>query len=98
MSALDGAVLDDFTQGINAPAGPEDAGKLAVVDEEGKNLKYVLPIDFLVRGPTGPTGPQGVAGQTGPTGSIGPTGPTGADGTNSGITTLGTGAVFGTFL
>jgi hypothetical protein len=40
MSNLDGRLIEEYTAGINAPAGPEDAGKLAVVNEEGTNLDY----------------------------------------------------------
>lgn len=48
MSGLDGAVLDQFTQGINAPEGPADAGKIARVNAEGDNLEYVTPEEALV--------------------------------------------------
>lgn len=41
MSSLDGALIDETTAGINAPAGIQDAGKLARVDAEGTNLEYV---------------------------------------------------------
>lgn len=40
MSNLDGRLLDEFTQGINAPEGPEDAGKVVVVNEDGDNFTF----------------------------------------------------------
>lgn len=40
MSNLDGRLLDEFTQGINAPEGPEDAGKVVVVNEDGDNFAF----------------------------------------------------------
>lgn len=66
MSNLDGRILDEFTEGINAPVGPEDAGKLAVVDEAGRNFRYATAESVLsgipgLVGPTGPTGPFGGA-------------------------------------
>jgi hypothetical protein len=48
MSNLDGALLDEFTEGINAPAGPEDAFKLARVNAEGRNLEYVPATELVV--------------------------------------------------
>jgi hypothetical protein len=47
VSNLDGRILDEFTQGINAPEGEDDAGKLAVVNEEGDNLIFVPPSDVF---------------------------------------------------
>lgn len=40
MSNLDGRLLEEFTQGINAPEGPEDAGKVVVVNDEGDNFIF----------------------------------------------------------
>jgi len=41
MSNLDGRLLDEFTEGINAPSGLQDAFKLARVNADGTNLDYV---------------------------------------------------------
>jgi hypothetical protein len=48
MSGLDGAILDEFTEGINAPKGPEDAGKFARVTADGRNIEYVPSSEALV--------------------------------------------------
>jgi hypothetical protein len=56
MTNLDGAVLDEFTQGINAPEGPEDAGKVVVVNEEGDNFIFVPPEEVFDGGGSLPPG------------------------------------------
>lgn len=60
MSNLDGRVLEDFTQGINAPEGIEDAGKLVVVNAEGTNFEFVAVAEVVgAGGGPGPVGPGG---------------------------------------
>lgn len=43
MSGIDGRLLEQFTQGINAPEGAEDAGKFVMVNAEGNNFIFVAP-------------------------------------------------------
>lgn len=48
MSALDGQLIDEATGGINAPAGIQDAHKLARANADGDNLEYVDAATLIV--------------------------------------------------